>query len=71
MAALPPDRRARNLAQSAREMRGAEKRVCILLILNDESVDIPPPRVFLKKRLQTVENKGRKLEGKSKEAASY
>jgi hypothetical protein len=71
MVALPPSRKARNLAQTVQRMRGAEKRVCILLIPKGDSDGHTPTRVFLKKRLQTVENKGRELENESKEAASY
>ena len=34
-----------------------------------EGVGVPPPRVFLEKRLQAIENKGRRPKKESKEAA--
>src|SRR5713226_8495216 len=94
MAALPPDRKARNLTQSAgaqesgesvvgsgqcfapfprRDLRAGQsagKRVWISLISNGGFADIPPPRVFCKKRLQAIENKGRELAKEGKEAPS-
>ena len=52
---------------------GAERRKkgWMLLIAGGEVADIPPPRVFCKKRLQTTENKGRELAKEGKEAASF
>jgi hypothetical protein len=40
------------------------------LISNGEFADIPPTRVFCKKRLQAIENKGRGLTKVGKEAAT-
>jgi len=36
-----------------------------------EQARVPPTRVFLKKRLQAIENKGRESEEIGKEALSY
>jgi hypothetical protein len=47
-----------------------KKRGRRLLIPKGRSVGVPPPRVFLKKRLQAVENKGRRCKKESKEAAN-
>src|SRR6266478_5990827 len=70
MAALPPSRKTRNLAQSAQEMRGAEKRVCMSLISNGEFAGIPHTGVF-EKEAATIENKGRELAREGKEAVTH
>jgi hypothetical protein len=48
---------------------GCEKRVWKLLILKGSFAEVPPPRVFCKKRLQAVENKGGGSKKERKEAA--
>ncbi len=48
---------------------GAEKRGWKLLIPKERFVGVPPPRVFSEKRLQVIENKGRRAKREDKEAA--
>ena len=47
---------------------GAEKRGWKLLIPKERFVGVPPPRVFSEKRLQVIENKGRRVKKEGKEA---
>jgi len=49
---------------------GPIKRVCKLLIGKGGFCQVPPPRVFSKKRLQVIENKGRGAKKERKEAAT-